>query len=255
MFIRSSCVAAVLAAAAFAQNTWIVNAAGGLGVHFLDLPTAVAAPAVVDGDTILVHTGPTGEGATPFVTSKGVTIVGVGGQVPIYTTFANQIAIVALPAGRTFRLVGFTRPTDGELNVLVQGCAGQVHLEDLHARSPDLFFPTWPGIVVDQCASVTLRDVENFGTPAVQVNLSTVTLVSCRLGLTSIGVGGGTGLGATNATVHVAQPWFEPAWAQHALSATNSVVRISGDGGARLAGGQYAVNGAPIATAGSTTVT
>lgn len=250
---------AVLVSCSFApllaQTTWIVNAGGGPGVSFLDLPSAVASPSVLDGDTILVQVGPFGEGATPFVTTKGLTIVGVGGQVPIHTDFVNQIAITSLPATSTFRMAGFTRPTDGELNFYMQSCAGTVHLENLHARSPGALFPPWPSIVIDQCASVTMRDVENFGTPAVQVNVSRVSLVSCRLGLTSIGTGGGTGLTAWSSTVDVVQPWFEPAWALNALGASNSVIRIAGDGNARLAGGQYAAGGAPIATAGTTSVT
>jgi hypothetical protein len=219
-----------------AQSTWVVSAAGGPGVHFASVPAALASTSVVDGDTILVHTGPFLEGCDPFTTSKGVTIVGVGGGVPIYTTPAAAIEIVSLPAGRTFRLVGFARVTDGELKLRALNCGGAVHFENLHAREPDVFFPTYPAIQIDTCASVTLRDVENFGSPALWTQYSRVVMVSCRLGITSLGLGGGTALQASNAIVDVVQPRFEPVQAS-AIMVSDTELRIAGDGAALLAGG------------------
>ena len=148
-----------------AQSTWTVNAGGGPGVDFTDLPTAVAAAS--SGDTILVQTGPFGEGATPFSTSKGLTIVGVGGLVPISSTATARYEITDLPLGETFCMVGFDRPWDGELNFRIANCQGRVHLDRLRCRENQVFLPTWPSIEIADSGDVTLREVSTFGSPAV----------------------------------------------------------------------------------------
>jgi pectin methylesterase-like acyl-CoA thioesterase len=74
-------VAAATAGSLSAQQTFLVNAGGGPGVNFTSLPPAIAAAA--DGDTIVVQAGPFGEGAVGFTTSKGITILGQGGAVPV----------------------------------------------------------------------------------------------------------------------------------------------------------------------------
>ena len=245
-------VVCILSAPLVAQTTWVVDAGGGPGVSFADLPTALASPNVVDGDTLLVRTGPFNEGATPFTTSKGVTIVGDGGSVPLYGAVPG-IEIVGLPAGRTFRLAGFTRPQSGELRIRVANCAGAVHLENLHADEPGFFFPTNPSIVVDTCASVTLRDVETFGSPAVSIVNSRVVLVSCRLGITSIGLAGGRAVEAVGSAVDVVQPRFEPVGTT-AVQAANSDLRIGGDSSALLAGGTAGAGFAAIEANGGSVV-
>jgi hypothetical protein len=247
MLVRPLFVVAALAVSLPAQTTWIVNAGGGAGVHFLDLPSAVAAAS--NGDTIIVQTGPFGEGADPFVTSKGLTIVGEGGQVPIGTSTTAPIEVNGLLAGLTFRLVGFSRPTVGELNLRVINCAGNVHLESLQVREPGFMFPTGPAVVVENSPAVTMRAVDTFGSPAVQVTNSQVVLVSCRLGVTHIGLGGGPCLHATNSTVYVAQPSFDPAWHPYAIQSTSSQLTIAGDG-ASLVGGNTAV----VTSGGSVTI-
>ncbi len=247
----------VLATPLLAQATWIVDAAGGPGVHFTDLPSAVASATVADGDTILVRTGPFGEGATPFTTSKGLTIVGVGGAVPILTSSNAPIEVSGLPAGSTFRISGFSRVADGELNIRLLNCAGQVHLDALRAREPDMFFPAWPAITVLNCSSVTMRDVGTFGAPAVRIDTSTVALVSCQLGRTYIGVGGGRCVEATNATVDVVQPVFDPTvLSSSAIEVVNTVLRIAGDGSALVASGTLpgGTNVPIVATGGSVTI-
>lgn len=202
----------LLAVAAFAgsltaQTTWIVDAGGGPGVNFTDLPSAVQAAS--DGDTILVHTGPFQEGATPFQTSKGLTIVGVGGLVPITTSSANSIRIVSLPAGSTFRMVGFSRPSDGALHFDVIACLGKVHLERIRCRENQSFL-TGPSTVIHQSQNVTLRRFDTFGAPCVRISDSRVSLVECRLGETYIGLGGGQAVQAFNSRVDIVQPMFDP---------------------------------------------
>lgn len=200
-------VLSLLPAPLAAQTTWIVNAGGGPGVNFLDLPAAVAAAA--SGDTIVVQTGPFGEGATPFSTDKGLTIVGDGGEVPLTASETDPIAIVGLPATEAFRMVGFRRTQPGAFGVHVVGCAGQVHLEELRCYEPAAFWSYAPSVVVFDSDSVTLRGVETFGTPAVAVDSSRVALADCTLGRTSLGLGGGPCLHANYSTVDVVEPSFD----------------------------------------------
>lgn len=241
-------LAAVGGAALPAQTTWIVNAAGGPGVHFTALAPAVAAAA--PGDTILVHAGPFLEGGEPFVTNKGLTIVGVGGQVPIWTTATQPIEVNGLPAGQTFRMAGFHRVSNGEIGVRLTNCVGAVHLENLRAREPDWVFPNTAAVAIDNCASVTMRAVDTFGYPAVQITNSGVVMTSCRLGITHIGLGGGPCLQATNSAVDLVMPRFDAAWHPYAITATGSQLRIAGTGAALVVGGSpisVVANGGAVA--------
>ena len=199
--------AALLAVSAGAQTTWIVNAGGGPGVNFTDLPSAVAAAA--DGDTIIVQTGPFNEGATPFTTNKGLTIVGEGGLVPIGTSAGAPIEVIGLPATSSFRMVGFSRPSNGALHFRIENCLGPVHLERLRCREFGFFFPTTPSMEIINSASVTVRDIVNFGTPAMQIDSSTVSLVQCRLGVTEINIGGGPWIGASDSSIDIVEPQFD----------------------------------------------
>lgn len=210
-----------------AQSTWIVNAGGGPGVNFTDLPSAVAAAS--SGDTILVQTGPFGEGATPFSTSKGLTIVGVGGLVPISSASTARYEITNLPLGETFCMVGFDRPWDGELNFRIDNCQGRVHLDRLRCRENQAFLPTWPSIEITDSGDVTLREVSTFGSPAVAITNSDVDLVHCQLGVTYIGLAGGMAVSATDSTVDVVQPRFDTGFgATAAIVTDNCTLTITG---------------------------
>ena len=236
MITRLLVCAALVGSVLSAQTTWIVNAGGGAGVHFADLPTAVAAAS--DGDTIVVQTGPFQEGATPFVTSKGLTIVGEGGLVPITTSLGNAIEIVNLPATSTFRMVGFARLSNGALDVRVLNCAGKVHLERMRCREPGAFLPVWPSVEIYNSDNVTMRQFETFGSPCVQIDGSRVSMVSCRLGQTHIGLGGGQAVVANYSTVDIIEPLFEPVVAVAATVAVlQSDVRIAGSSGSLVNNG------------------
>jgi hypothetical protein len=76
MLMRLLLLLVTLSPFEIAKSTHVVNAGGGPGVNFTTLPAAVTA--AVAEDTILVQTVPSGEGATPFTTNKGLTIVGAG---------------------------------------------------------------------------------------------------------------------------------------------------------------------------------
>lgn len=244
----------VSAALLSAQQTFVVNAGGGPGVNFTSLPPAVAA--ATDGDTIVVQAGPFGEGAVPFTTNKGLTIVGQGGAVPIYTSPSQRVQITGLPAGRSFRMVGFARIGDGPIEIDVTNCVGDVHLETLVAREPDFFFPTTASITITNCVSVTLREVVNFGAPAVRIDNSIAVLSQCELGLTRIGLGGGPGLVAATSLVDIVQPLFRTGGtgSQACVTATNSNLRFVGDGAALVSGGPAAFGGTAVVSNGGTLV-
>lgn len=229
-----------------AQNTWTVGLGGTW--NFPDLASALASPSVLDGDTLVYHTLPGGGAANGFTTNKGVTILGATGLALVLTLPPQPIEVNGLPAGRTFRMAGFSYSGVGAIDIRVVNCAGDVHFERMYADEPAWFFPSGPSIVVDNSASVTMRDLENFGAPAVQCNASRLCLVSCRLGVTSNGLAGGPALHATNSTVDIVQPNFDSGWVGDCVVSTNSALRIAGDATSRLSGGI----GTPIVTTGGT---
>lgn len=244
-----------------AQTTWIVNADGGAGVHFSNLPAAVVA--AVDGDTIVCQQPTYGSSLGGFTTGKALTILGDVAGVPL-TTGVVPIQIVGLPAGRTFRMAGFQVVIDGELRITVQNCVGNVVLDNLQAREPDFFFPTTPAIDIVNCTSVALRDVVDFGVPAVRVTASRVVLTSCWLGVTRIGLGGGPCLQANGADIDIVQPNFRtagmlaaPNVPYPAIESTNSQLRLAGSATAIVSGGPplSATGGsAVVANGGSVTL-
>jgi hypothetical protein len=228
MLIRRLVATAVLCVAAAAQSTWIVNSNGGPGVHFPTLPAAVAAAA--SGDTIIVQNDPFNFGGAPFTTNKGLTIVGEGGGARIVTGPQTPIEVIGLPANETFRMVGFSRPIDGAMHVRLDGCAGRVHLENLVASEPDIIQLPGPSILIHQCADVTLRGIVGFGSPAVQIDASRVVLVSCQLGLTLIGLGGGQGVRANYSTIDIVEPRFDTGFVTQggAIELVGCTTRLTG---------------------------
>lgn len=230
-----------------AQQTWVVNAGGGPGVSFPDVPSAVAAAS--DGDTILVFTGPQGQGLTSFATSKGLTIVGVGGSVPIEPVpwpGMTMIDIANLPAGRMFRMVGFSELQWAPFRITVSGCDGGVHLEDIVGYNSIL---SGTDIWITDSASVTLRDVYAVGAPAVWIDTSTVSIVSSQLI-------GQPCLTATDAVVDIVQPLFTPWWLTAAIHATNTTLRVAGDVGGSIPTGAHPQYPQPtvLASGGSVTL-
>ncbi len=242
---RTLSASLLLALPLAAQNTWIVNPGGGPGVHFTDLPSAVAAAA--HGDTIRVQWGPFLQGVTGFTTDKGLTIVGEG--MVALATATTPVTVANLPAGRTFRLVGFVAPRDQEMRIHVRNCQGQVHLENLHATEPGLFAPRGPAIHVADSALVTMRDVEDFGTPAVLIERSVAVLTRCRLGVTTLGLGGGPCLHGADALLMVAEPVFQTGWLADAVTLANCHLRLGGS-----AGSVIAAAGRPIVANGGSLV-
>src|SRR5262245_55337300 len=85
-----------LATPLLAQRTWIVDAAGGAGVHFTDIPPAVAAAS--PGDRIEVR----GAGRySGFVLLRGVDVEAVARAV------VPWISVQGLPSGERAWISGF----------------------------------------------------------------------------------------------------------------------------------------------------
>ena len=241
--MRHRLVASILAIAPLAaQTTWTVCASGGPGVQFVTLDAAVAAAS--DGDVILCLQPQFGMTLTGFTTSKGLTILGVGpAAIPIYATTGSAIVVQNVPSNRAFRMAGFQFIQDGQLRIDVQSCAGSVHFEDIGARDVDFFFPTVPSISIAGSASVTLKQVRTFGTPALQASNSRVLLEQCALGEPINGLRGGAGLRASNCEIDLVQCVVDtastsiaPSVYVPAIDAVDCVLRIAGDSSARIAG-------------------
>lgn len=226
---------AALAALAPAQTTYTVQFGGGPGIDFPSLPPAVAAAA--DGDTILVLPSPFLVGAEPFTTSKGLTILGVGGAVPIGSSPSNPFVVQDLPAGSTFRMEGFENPFLGAVYFRIEDCAGQVHLEDLRADEPTFPFPSEASFGISNSHSVVLRGIQNFGSPAVSITGSTALLSSCFFG----GIASNSGLLAEDSEVVLVDsflesplPGFQPSG--YCVRTTQTNLAILGDGDSQLIG-------------------
>lgn len=248
--LRLSLVTILLAVPLVSQTTWVVDAAGGPGVHFLDLPTAVAAAAT--GDTIVVHTGPNQEGASSFTTDKGLTILGAGGQVPLDTSTAQPIVVTDLPAGATFRMAGFrsSNSLHGQVNVRVSDCTGAVHFETMHGFEPK-WTPT-PSFVIENSVAVTLRDVATFGYPyALEIDASRVLLVDCSLGWMQTHFIGGGSVQAVDSVVDIVRPRFW-SYITGSMNLTTCQVRIAGDATSSIFGTGGSVVMPTIGTSGGT---
>lgn len=126
-------VLAALCSPLAAQTTWIVDARGGTGTSFTDLPPAIAAAS--PGDTLLIRAS----GSTPYtgaVIDKGLRLLGEAGALLGTTRVAN------LPTGQTLVCHGLTfvdppypPPSLGSLPTRVPAlevdtCSGPVLLED-----------------------------------------------------------------------------------------------------------------------------
>lgn len=83
------------------QGTHVVDAAGGPGSNFTDIPPAVAVAA--SGDTILVRAGT----YTGFATDKALSVIGAGASVTTIIGTGPAIEIHSPPLGETFLLAGF----------------------------------------------------------------------------------------------------------------------------------------------------
>ncbi|MHC4944921.1 MAG: hypothetical protein ACYTG7_18050 [Planctomycetota bacterium] len=107
----------LLFAGAGISKTWIVDAAGGPGVDFTDIPPAIAAAEA--GDLIIVRTGL----YSAFTLDKGLTMTadtGANPQVPTGTPIIEKIA-----QNKSATLAGFNMD-----HLLIQSCQGAVLVDE-----------------------------------------------------------------------------------------------------------------------------
>lgn len=222
-----------LCAPAAAQRTWIVDIDGRPGTDFTELSAAVAAAA--PGDTVAVRPSAMGGGYSGFTTNKGLNIVS---NQALLSTSSDPVVVTGLPAGQVFRMAGFLEPRNQSLVARFTGCQGVVQLEDMHALEYGFMFPNGPSISITNCALVTMVDVENFGTPAVQADSSRVMLTRCRLGVTSINIGGGPAVRGTQSTIDIVEPAFDAGpITQPSIDLTDCTLRLAGTATSYVQGG------------------
>ncbi|MEZ5967049.1 MAG: hypothetical protein R3F56_24640 [Planctomycetota bacterium] len=109
-----------------AQRTWVVDAAGGAGVDFTDLPPAFAA--VADGDRVVVRRGT----YTPGTLTHAIQLVGQPGAAMSFRN-ASPFLVRGIPAGRTCSIEGFTL-TDvpfSQNHLRFENCAGIVAVQSV----------------------------------------------------------------------------------------------------------------------------
>ena len=211
-----------------AQQTIIVDWMLGPGAQYRDIPQAVAAAA--HGDRILCRLG----AYTAPTTAKGVTIEGSG------SILMRSLVVQGLPAGRTFRMFDFQVQRGDLLRATLDSNQGAVYLEDLraveHGSGP------WSGaaVTIRNCRMVSLHHCETFGSPAVLVDSSTVSMTECRMGrVGSGGLGGGQPLVISGGSVVAIQhPIFDGSNASTpAIGMTNSRLVLTGAAASYVQGG------------------
>ncbi len=156
-------------------GTWIVDQNGGPGVHFTDLPPAIAA--ALPGDVILVRGG----SYTPFTLTKGLTILGKQGPWPTGTYISCCVpshTLIAPPAGETAVLADLQFGGD----VRAIGSAGVVIMDRVL---------TGRTFLIDQCADVRLNRHTGAG---LIVKSSRFEVGSSTLNGYTQGIHGGTAL-------------------------------------------------------------
>ncbi|HVS09309.1 MAG TPA: hypothetical protein VMS76_05485, partial [Planctomycetota bacterium] len=141
-FSSLSLASALLAGAAGAQATWIVDDDGGPGVHFTDIQPAVDAAS--SGDVIRVFPGT----YSGFILDKALVIVGqpsgaatVQGQGIVRGINAPQKVVLSRLSTETWKL---------------ENCTGAVLLDRCDGQNPT-FPPPMPGLSSTSCADVRIQ--------------------------------------------------------------------------------------------------
>jgi hypothetical protein len=181
-FARWTILSLALALPVAAQGSlYVVDDGGGPGVHFTDLPPAIAAAQA--GDVIEVRDGV----YSAFVLAEGLTLIGVGDA-----RVRHGSSIQNVPAGETAVLVNMHLS-----RVLLQGCAGPVvfdqgSIDTLHSQYSGLA----PLVEISGCADVRMYRVTiapGFANPGAHDGRGAVRVGSSRLELVRCAVYGGPG--------------------------------------------------------------
>lgn len=160
---------AVTAALASAQRTWIVDASGGQGTDFRDLPAAFAR--ISAGDTLLIRKG----NYSGFQTSKPARMLG-GPQVQV----SGTVMISNVPAKTAFVIKSVAFRGSGLLlngAVTIDTCAGRVVLDDVDVKDPSTFSPRI-ALAMHRSNAVALNNVR--AVPGMYATASTITATNSR---------------------------------------------------------------------------
>jgi hypothetical protein len=226
----------LLTATLSAQRTWIVDAAGGPGVDFTDLPPAFAA--VRDGDRVVVRRGSYG----PARLDKAVQVVGESGATVESVNLAGPpLEVTGIAAGRTCVLRGLAfRGTWRGPALQVRANAGLVVLADLTIEGL-----ASPGLDVADCHAVALAN--SLVRPNLAVAHSTISAAGCTFRAYHEGEAGGrmaVAIVATSATVELAQciasgsdSTILHAPSTPAIVAESTSLLLRGDAASRYTGG------------------
>jgi len=226
----------LLTATLSAQRTWIVDAAGGPGVDFTDLPPAFAA--VRDGDRVVVRRGSYG----PARLDKAVQVVGeAGATVESMSLLGPPLEVTGIAAGRTCVLLGLAfRGTWRGPALQVRANAGLVVLADLAIEGL-----ASPGLDVADCQAVAIAN--SLVRPDLTVTHSTISAAGCTFRAYHEGEPGGrmaVAIVATRATVELAQCTASGsdstvlhAPSTPAIMAESTTLLLRGDAASRYTGG------------------
>ncbi|GEM_PF-4848368 len=121
-----------------AQTTWIVDAGGGTGSHFKDLPKAVQR--AKDGDILLVRPG---RYHAVTIQGKGLSILGGSGVEIMPPASQQAFTVSGLPAKSKVHIRGlsFTEwPFGASESLLISSCKGLVLIEECNILEPSLSF-------------------------------------------------------------------------------------------------------------------
>ncbi len=169
-------LAAPLVLAALADaSTWIVDAAGGPGSNFTDLPPAIAA--ALPGDVLIVRAG-----SYSAVTGldKALTIVGQG-VVTLASSLTYDFQVQNLPAGPPLSITNIR--THG---ILVDHAAASVLFQRVHATA---------GAQVSNASDVRLDQMDG--------TLGAVSVLNARVEIASTTI-----VGANGSDGQSGNPWF-----------------------------------------------
>ncbi len=215
-------LAVLVAAAAPAQRTWIVDANNGPGTNFTDLPPAVAAAQA--NDIILVRTGD----YSPTTITKGIRVVGAWGgvyMVPLLT-------VRDLPAGEYCAIKGLFGPGTGASRIIIENNVGSIHMELYR-----VFAGTDTTLDIRNCAQVTLTRCNSGRT---DIDSSNVVVSECGFGPTLLN--SSYAISVTNSKLTVAHSsvygsdgWIDPFCTVAiqpgpGIVATNSDILLAGAG-------------------------
>jgi hypothetical protein len=160
-----------------AQQVWKVACGGGPGVHFTDLPPAVAAAA--PGDTILLIKGVAGlpypacqPPYTATTISKGIHIVAFQlvpnppvSAIDLRVAVEGLIIVEGIPANERFTMTQIATPNPtflppvSQRGVIVRDCAGEVIIEDYSNLTGFVYGST---VEIVRSPRVTLRGCEMY---------------------------------------------------------------------------------------------